>query len=151
MSTRIRGTSVMAPRLMVALVAALVPAAMPPHAGATPASGISGQVLSRTTEDGRDYLLREITIEPGGSTGWHWHGGTVFGVVRQGTLTHNRADCSLDGIYGPGDAITEPGGPDHAHIGRNLGSTPVVLQAVYLLPIDAPLAQDATDPGCGYA
>ncbi|TXI52459.1 cupin domain-containing protein [Mycolicibacter arupensis] len=118
---------------------------------ATPSDGISGVTLSQTTIEGRDYLLREITIEPGGSTGWHWHDGTVFGVVRAGTLTHNRADCSLDGVYGPGDQITEPGGPAHVHIGRNLGPTPVVMQAVYLLPIAAPLMQDAPDPGCGYS
>ncbi|ORV51544.1 cupin [Mycolicibacter engbaekii] len=135
-----------------ALVAAAVSsAALPPSATATPSDQTNGVTLSHTTVDGRDYLLREITIEPGGSTGWHWHDGTVFGVVRQGTLTHNRADCSLDGIYGPGDPITEPGGPAHAHIGRNLGSTPVVMQAVYLLPIGAPLFEDAADPGCGYA
>lgn len=131
----------------LALAAALVP----PTATATPGSGTSGVILSRTTVDGRDYLLREITIEPGGSTGWHWHDGTLFGAVRQGTLTHNRADCTVDGIYGPGDSITEPGGPAHAHIGRNLGATAVVLQVVYILPIDGPLFDHAADPGCGYA
>ena len=147
MSSRLREVSALS-----ALVAAAVSsAALPPSATATPSDQTNGVTLSHTTVDGRDYLLREITIEPGGSTGWHWHDGTVFGVVRQGTLTHNRADCSLDGVYGPGDPITEPGGPTHAHIGRNLGSTPVVMQAVYLLPIGAPLFEDAADPGCGYA
>ncbi|WP_234708343.1 cupin domain-containing protein [Mycolicibacter arupensis] len=145
MTGRLRGTSVASLCLV-----ALIPAAAP-LAAATPSDRISGVTLSQTTVDGRDYFLREITIEPGGSTGWHWHDGTVFGVVRAGTLTHNRADCSLDGVYGPGDQITEPGGPAHAHIGRNLGPTPVVLEAVYLLPIGAPLTQDAPDPGCGYA
>lgn len=133
-----------------ALSAALAVAAAP-SATATPSDRINGVTLSQTTVDGRDYVLREITIEPGGSTGWHWHPGTVFGVVRQGTLTHNLADCSLDGSYGPGAQMIEPGGPEHAHIGRNLGSTPVVLQAVYLLPLGATLVEDAPDPGCGYA
>ncbi len=134
-----------------AAISATLAVVLAPSAGATPSDKTHGVTLSQTTGEGRDYFLREITIEPGGSTGWHWHGGTVFGVVRQGTLTHNRADCSLDGIYGPGDPMTEPGGPEHAHIGRNLGSTPVVLEAVYLLPIDAPFFEDAPDPGCGYA
>ena len=44
-------------------------------------------VLSQTTLGGKDDILREITIDPGGSTGWHWHDGNLFGVVRQGTLT----------------------------------------------------------------
>ncbi|WP_308474977.1 cupin domain-containing protein [[Mycobacterium] kokjensenii] len=138
-------------RRTAALSAALVAAsASVPVAAATPNYGVDAVTLSQTTVDGRAYLLREITIAPGGSTGWHWHAGTVFGVVRQGTLTHQRADCSLDGVYGPGDPITEPGGPDDVHIGRNLGATPVVMQGVYLLPIDAPLSYDAADPGCGY-
>lgn len=146
MSIRPRRT----PALSVTLTAVLASAVAVPTAIATPSDRTSGVTLSQTTVDGRDYVLREITIEPGGSTGWHWHPGTVFGVVRQGTLTHNRADCSLDGSYGPGDSITETGGPGDVHIGRNLGSTPVVLQSVYLLPVGAPLFYDAADPGCGY-
>jgi len=146
MTSRLRRSAAIPMTLTVAVAPVLAP-----PAAATPSEQISGITLSQTTVDGHDYVLREITIAPGGSTGWHWHPGTVFGAVRQGTLTHNRADCSLDGIYRAGDQMVEPGGPENAHIGRNLGSTPVVLQAVYLLPIDAPLVQDAADPGCGYA
>lgn len=107
-------------------------------------------VLSQTTLNGQDYILREITIDPGGSTGWHWHDGNLFGVIRQGTLTHNLADCATDGIYGPGDAIHEPSGSDHAHIGRNLGPIPVVMQVVYINPAGNPLSQGAPNPGCGF-
>ncbi len=137
---------------LAAAAAATVTALMTPvTAGGTPAHGISGDVLSQTTLDGRDHILREITIAPGGSTGWHWHAGTLFGVIRQGTLTHDLADCSVDGVYSTGDPIAEPGGPGHAHIGRNLGSTPVVLEVVYINPAGSPLSQDAPDPGCGYS
>lgn len=45
-----------------------------------------------TTDDGKDYIFREITIAPGGSTGWHSHDGQLFGVVREGVLMHYRAD-----------------------------------------------------------
>lgn len=68
-------------------------------------------VLSQTTLDGKDDILREITIDPGGSTGWHWHDGNLFGVVRQGTLTHNLADCSTDGIYGPAMRLPKRAAP----------------------------------------
>jgi quercetin dioxygenase-like cupin family protein len=138
-------------RLTAATFAALSAATSPPVASATPANGVSAVVLSQTTLDGKDDILREITIDPGGSTGWHWHDGNLFGVVRQGTLTHDLADCSTDGIYGPGDAITESSGPDHVHIGRNLGTTPVLMQIVYIDPAGSPLSEDAPDPGCGYA
>ncbi|MFI7675894.1 hypothetical protein [Actinophytocola sp. NPDC049390] len=38
--------------------------------------------------------------------------------------------------------------PVHVHIGRSLGSTPVVLDVLYILPTGSPLSQDAPDPGC---
>ncbi|HTQ19315.1 cupin domain-containing protein [Mycobacterium sp.] len=138
-------------RLAAATIAAVWATTLPPVGSATPDHGVSAVLLSQTRLNGQDYILREITIDPGGSTGWHWHDGTLFGVVRQGTLTHNLADCSTDGVYGPGDEITEPSGSDHVHIGRNLGPVPVLLQVVYIDPAGSPLAKDAPDPGCGYA
>lgn len=107
--------------------------AVPATASATAADGVSAAVLWQRTEDGTDYAFRVITIAPGGSTGWHWHSGRLHGVVKAGTLTHNLADCSVDGVYPAGAGIFEPGGADHVHIGRNLGDTPVVLQVLYIM------------------
>ena len=137
-------------RLVTAATVPLAAVALPPTASATSGRGVSAVLLSQTTRNGQDYILREITIDPGGSTGWHWHDGTLFGVIRQGTLTHNLADCSTDGVYNPGDAISEPNGSNHVHIGRNLGPIPVVMQVVYVDPAGSPLSEDAPDPGCGY-
>jgi quercetin dioxygenase-like cupin family protein len=122
-----------------------------PVASATPSAGVEAVDLSASTVDGHDYITRELTIEPGGSTGWHWHQGHVYGVIEAGTLTHNRADCSVDGVYHTGDAIDEGSGPDQVHIGRNLESTPLVMQVRYVDAAGSPLAEDAPDPGCGFA
>ncbi len=70
--------------------------------------------------------------------------------MKSGTLTHNMSDCSVDGVYSTGRAFTEPGGPDHVHIGRNLGTTPVVLEVLYVLPTGSPLSEDAPNPGCDF-
>lgn len=140
-----------APAGSIGLAAALSVLSLPASASATPGYGVEGVILSQATLDGYDYVTREITINPGGSTGWHFHDGRLFGVIRAGTLTHNRADCSIDGIYNAGDTIIEPSGPGYVHIGRNLGTTPVVLQVVYIDPAGAPLSADAPDPGCGFA
>lgn len=120
-------------------------------ASATPGYGVAGELLSQATLNGHDYVTRELTIEPGGSTGWHFHDGRIFGVIRAGTLTHNRSDCSVDGVYNQGDTITEASGPGYIHIGRNLGTVPVVLQVLYIDPAGSPLSEDAADPGCGFA
>lgn len=135
---------------LVATATVLVSVGTSGSASATPGVGIEAQTLSSATVDGLDYVTKQITIAPGGSTGWHWHPGRVFGVIRQGTLTHDVADCSLDGIYPTGAPITEGSGPDHVHVGRNLGADPVVMWVVYINPTGDPLAIDAPNPGCPF-
>jgi quercetin dioxygenase-like cupin family protein len=132
-------------------VASLPLACCPGDASATPSRGITSVLLSQSTNNGYDYITRDITISPGGSTGWHWHEGKLVGVVKQGTLTHNISDCSVDGVYNVGDPVVEPAGADHVHIGRNLGTDPVILEIIYIDPVDKPLAEDAPNPGCDFS
>jgi quercetin dioxygenase-like cupin family protein len=136
---------------MPALVVALWLVAPAAHSVATPGSGVSSHPVTQSSLDGRDFIIRDITIDPGGSTGWHWHDGTPTGAVKQGTLTHYGANCMVDGVYNAGDAVVEPAGADHVHLGRNLGSTPVILEVLYINPVGKPLAQDAANPGCPFA
>jgi quercetin dioxygenase-like cupin family protein len=139
--------------LGVVLTAAVVAGSivMPNTSSATAADGVSATVLWQRTADGTDYVFREITIAPGGSTGWHWHSGRLYGVIKQGTLTHNMANCAIDGVYPAGSGVFEPSGPDRVHIGRNVGDTPLVMQILYVLPAGSPLSEDAPDPGCGFS
>src|SRR6202008_3743031 len=81
-------------------------------ASATPGVGIDAVTISQSTVNGVDYITKEITIQPGGDTGWHYHDGRVFGVVKAGTLTRMMADCSV--VVSPvGSAVTEERGPNH--------------------------------------
>lgn len=139
--------------LGVVLTAAVIAGSIlvPGTSSATAADGVSATVLWQRTTDGTDYVFREITIAPGGSTGWHWHNGRLYGVIKQGTLTHNGANCAVDGVYPAGSGVFEPSGPDRVHIGRNVGDTPLVMQILYILPAGSPLSEDAPDPGCGFS
>src|SRR5689334_5068354 len=119
-------------------------------ASATPGVGIDAVIVSQSTVNGVDYITKEITIQPGGSTGWHYHDGRVFGVVRAGTLTRTMADCS-DVVSPAGSAVTEESGSNHVHNGRNLGPDPVVLWVDYIEPAGSPQAVEVPDPGCGVA
>jgi len=123
--------------------------AVPTAAEATPPSGVSARLIAQTTIGTTEYTLREITIAPGGSTGWHYHDGPVLAWMKSGTLTHMDADCSVM-TYRTAQTIVEPSGADHVHIGRNNTSVPLVLDALYVLPVGAPFAEDAPDPGCGH-
>ena len=123
---------------------------IPGVANATASSGVSGTIISQITIGGKDYILRQITIQPGGTTGWHWHDGTLYAYVARGTLTHTESDCTTTNIYGKGAEFIEPSGSNHVHIGRNLGTTPVVLDVLYVDPAGSPLSEDAPNPGCGF-
>jgi quercetin dioxygenase-like cupin family protein len=124
-----------------------VPTALIPAVSATAGVSVDAVTISQATVNGMDYVTREITIAPGGNTGWHFHNGRVFGVVRAGTLTRTMSDCS--NVDTPaGAAVIEDSGPTHVHIGRNLGPVPVKMWVDYIQPAGAPLAVDAPDPGC---
>jgi hypothetical protein len=90
-------------------------------AGATPPRDVEAKVLWQVTDGPTDYILRQITIAPGGSTGWHSHPGELFGTVKEGVLM------------------------------RNVGPGPLVLEVLYVTPTGVALAQDEPDPGCGFA
>ena len=125
-------------------------ALMPSVASATPASGVTGVIISQVTVAGKDYILRQITVQPGGSTGWHYHDGTLYAEVEQGTLTHTESDCVTTATYGKGAFFVESSGAGNVHIGRNLGTTPVVLDVLYVDPAGSPLSESVPNPGCGF-
>jgi quercetin dioxygenase-like cupin family protein len=136
-----------APALPVVLTAAAAVMA-PTTAVATPGVNVDSVVINQSTVEGIDYITKRITIQPGGSTGWHYHDGRVFGVVREGTLTRTLQDCK-DVVDPTGAPVTEGSGPDHAHNGRNLGPVPVVLWVDYIQPAGTPLSVDVPPPpGC---
>jgi quercetin dioxygenase-like cupin family protein len=126
-------------------------ALFPAIASATPTIGTSAVTLSKQTVNGKDYIVSDITIAPGGSTGWHIHQGEIFGIVKAGTLTHYESDCKEDGVYNAGDPIADPSGADHVHTARNLGTVPVVLEVTYIDPAGAPTANSVPNPGCDFS
>src|ERR1700733_11632629 len=103
--------------LLCGATAAMVPAA----ASATPGSGVTYTVLGQgrsndtieVRNEGRtDIEVRRQIMEPGGSTGWHYHPGDMIVVVHKGRLTVTRADCSVQ-TYSPGTSFVEPAGDRH--------------------------------------
>lgn len=119
-------------------------------AHATPSDGVTAVILSKTTIGDTDYILREITIAPGGSTGWHYHDGTLYAFFRQGQISHYDSNCDIDMSGGPGTAFIERAGLGNVHIERNLGTEPQILDVLYVLPTGSPLSEDAPNPGCPF-
>ena len=91
-----------------------------------------GSINVSNAPDAGEVVVQEITIGPGGTTGWHSHPGPVVVVVKQGTLTYIRAvggEC-VDTAYSAGTAFVDPG-QGHAHTAFNLGGDNLVLIATY--------------------
>ena len=80
-----------------------------------------------------DTAYQQLTIPPGGFTGWHTHPGPTFVAVAQGqgTLYHAMAGCPAV-KYDAGAGFMQP--PTEVHNMRNEGTTPLVLWAFYALP-----------------
>jgi quercetin dioxygenase-like cupin family protein len=85
-----------------------------------------------TTKGRKDLLITSITVDPGGSFGWHSHPGPVLVAVSKGTLAMYEAHghgCPRSTVTA-GQAFIEDGG--HVHLARNEGSGPVELNAAFL-------------------
>jgi quercetin dioxygenase-like cupin family protein len=131
---------------------------------ATPSSGITVEpVTSGSLPDAVDakfktqfgvvhtdvtkITMNKQTVTPGGTTGWHQHGGPIWVVIAAGTLTfYDGADPSCTGtVYPPGSAFMEP--PNHTHLARNEGSENVVVYITFMLPEGGAPRIDVPAPG----
>lgn len=94
-----------------------------------------------------DLVVVEFTIAPGGYFGWHQHGGPVWAIVKEGTLTlYDGDDATCAGTnHAAGSAFLDAG--NHTHNARNDGTVPVVVYATFMLQQDGALRVDAPDPG----
>ncbi|MFJ3881675.1 cupin domain-containing protein [Streptomyces sp. NPDC090077] len=88
---------------------------------------------------------REVVIPPGGCTGWHYHHVPLMAVVKSGTLTRFLSDGTVE-VHPAGATFVEPAGAGHVHLGRNLGTRPVVLQITCALAEDDPWSVAAPAP-----
>jgi quercetin dioxygenase-like cupin family protein len=125
--------------------------------GATPASGLTNVALARGTnlsngtiplQEGTDIVMTQITVLPGGSSGWHSHPGGAIIVVKQGDLTVYRSagDVCDPTSYTAGQAFIErPGEVDDV---INTGTTPYVLYVTFpRVPQGGAARIDQPDPG----
>jgi quercetin dioxygenase-like cupin family protein len=124
---------------------------------ATPPAGLNQTLLARGTNTshgtiplkfGTDVVMVRITVDPGGSSGWHSHPGGAIIVVERGTLAvyspvGHRCRTTT---YTAGQAFIErPGEVDDVF---NTGTDPYVLYVTFprVPPKRAPRT-DEPDPG----
>jgi quercetin dioxygenase-like cupin family protein len=128
---------------------------------ATPPVGLTNLQLGRGTFPphaivplaGTDVVMAQITVDPGGSSGWHSHPGGAIIVVAQGSLTKYHATgngrhgsrCEIT-PYSAGQAFIEaPGEVDQV---INTGTAPYILYVTFpLVPQGGATRIDQPDPG----
>jgi mannose-6-phosphate isomerase-like protein (cupin superfamily) len=101
-----------------------------------------------------DSAFQQVTINPGGYTGWHTHPGPTFVAVAQGEGTLYHAGPAGAGCaghkYGVGAGFFQP--TSDIHNLRNEGAVPLVVHAFYVLPRGTPNASIFVDqpqpPNC---
>jgi len=97
---------------------------------------------------GTDIAMAQITVNPGGSAGWHSHPGGAIVVVKTGTLTvyHSVGGRCETTVYTAGQAFIErPGEVDNV---LNMGSSPYVLFVTFpRVPQGASPRTDEVNPG----
>jgi quercetin dioxygenase-like cupin family protein len=108
----------------------------------------SGDWAARIKTKGiSDLHINQITIQPGGTFGWHSHPGPSFVIVKSGTATFYKADdptCTPH-VLPAGSSFFEPA--DDVHIPRNEGIEPLVMVVIQLLPTGATRRIDEPSPG----
>ena len=92
-----------------------------------------------------DTYVQDITIAPGGYSGWHAHPGHAFVMVRSGTASfYQAADPATPQVYPAGTGFVEE--PWVVHNAVNEGDTDLELFVFYLLPKGAPRRIDEPAP-----
>lgn len=93
-----------------------------------------------------DVYIVQVTIVPGGHSGWHSHPGPSFVTITSGTATFYHGDDAnhTPNVYPAGTGFVEEAG--RVHIVRNEGDTDLVAVVMQLLPKGAPRRIDEPKP-----
>jgi quercetin dioxygenase-like cupin family protein len=140
-------------RILIALVSVAV-VAFAGAAFATPPTGFTTNLLARGTavdlhakHDGirvssrhggpAEVAVATVTIDPGGSSGWHHHPGIVLVVVQSGTVTFYDKNCRGD-VHPAGETFVESS--DSPGLAKNTGTETAVVGATFIIPASTPPA-----------
>jgi len=138
-----------------ALIGVVSLASVTLQAQATPNVGVTGELLSKATvehvriaPDGPvDIQFTILTVDPGGSVGWHSHPGDVLVNVADGAATRYEADDTKcqPATFRVGQGWVEH--PNHVHTVRNETDKPLKLDVVLITPAGMDPGVSEPNPG----
>ena len=128
-----------------------------PPSGITPEQHVAGAKLAKgakvntdgikfQTKRPADVSVLTLTLDPGGTTGWHSHPGFAIISVTQGTQTLYARNCSSR-TYSAGESFVETG--RQPMVARNETNSEVVLVVTFVAPKGVESFRiDQPNPGC---
>ena len=131
---------------------------------ATPPSGFGASFTYRATvqpyhvdsndfkifqKNAEDVVMRQLTIAPGGNSGWHSHPGVVYVIVTQGSVVNYHADDpSCTGTkFSAGQGFVESEGDIHIVRNEDATTTAVLVVTFTDVPVGGAFRFDAARPG----
>ncbi len=110
-------------------------------------SHANGYQVALESHNNTDIAVANVTIAPGGHSGWHSHPGPVIVVVKTGTVTfyHGNDPTCTGTVHPAGTVFIEEGGD--VGIARNEGPVEVSNFVTFFVPAGSPTRIDAANPG----
>jgi quercetin dioxygenase-like cupin family protein len=122
-----------------------VSVALPPVPGVEPEDNTWG--VSLHTSGAANFIFQDLTIAPGGYTGWHTHPGVLLVTVVSGSIDWYDGKC-VRHVYNAGDSLTET---DALHYVRNSGGSNARLMINFVIAKGQPRKIDQPAPACAIA
>ncbi len=147
----ILAAGVVAPFAVVSVASATSPAGVTPVAHVMAADladhiKVNADGVKFQTKVPTEVSVLTLTVEPGGTTGWHSHPGLAVIAVSEGSGKLYSTDCSSQ-TYVAGQAFVE-GGDDKPTMFSNESSSPVVLTVTFVAPRGDAIIHDEPAPAC---
>jgi quercetin dioxygenase-like cupin family protein len=96
------------------------------------------------TKGTTDIGVDELSVAPGGFSGWHSHAGPTIVTVTSGSIVwHDSFDCSRT-TYHAGQGFVEPA--NHAHYVENASEQAATFIAIQMRPTGSPGRVDEPKP-----
>jgi quercetin dioxygenase-like cupin family protein len=109
-----------------------------------PVNGEDDWDVSFHTSGPSNFIFQDLTITPGGYTGWHTHPGIILTTVVSGSIEWYDGKCRKH-VYNAGDSLTES---DKLHYVRNAGIDNARLMIAFVIAKGQPRKIDQAAPSC---
>jgi len=120
---------------------------LPPAAGAASDGDADEWIAHFYTNGPTTFQVLDVTLAPGGHTGWHSHPAILLSSMISGSIEWYDVHCNKH-VYNPGDSWTEN---TAIHDVQNVGTTNARFMITYVIAKGQPRRVDQPAPACAAA